>query len=96
MRTKTKRLSKLLAMMLCLSMVVPAAAAYGSEPAELEPLPRYTGLRTSTANLTISSSGRSTSTGEVNTRSGYTADVTMELQQKDGSRWETIRTSTLR
>ena len=95
MRTKTNRLSKLLAVILCLSMaVLPAAAAHESEAAELEPSPRYTGLSTAYVDLTISSSGRSTSTGEVNTRSGYTADVTMELQQKDGSRWEEVRTWT--
>ena len=95
MRTKTNRLSKLLAVMLCLSMaVLPAAAAHESEAAELEPSPRYTGLVDAYVGLDINSSGRSTSTGEVYTRSGYTADVTMELQQKDGSQWEEVRTWT--
>lgn len=95
MRTKTKRLSKMLAMILCLSMtVLPTAATHVSEAAELEPSPRYTGLRNVVADLTISSSGRSTSTGEAVAYGGYTADVTMELQQKDGSRWKEVRTWT--
>ena len=95
MRTKTNRLSKLLAMVLCLSMaVLPAAAAHVSEPDDPEPSPRYTGLWDAYVGLDIDSNGRSTSTGEVTTYSGYTADVTMELQQKDGSRWEEVRTWT--
>ena len=52
--------------------------------------PRYTGITVLTAGLDISGMGRSVSDGTVHLRSGYTADVTVELKQ-DGT---TIKTWT--
>lgn len=52
--------------------------------------PRYVGIDSIYSALDISSSGKATCTGRVVVKSGYTADVTVELQQ-DGS---TIKTWT--
>lgn len=53
--------------------------------------PRYEVIAYISASLNISSSGRASCTASVTLLPGYTVDLTAELQQKDGSRWETIR-----
>lgn len=52
--------------------------------------PRFTGISTLTSTLNISSSGAASCSGSVRLYSGYTANLTVELQ-KDGS---TIKTWT--
>lgn len=52
--------------------------------------PRYTGISYLDASLTISSDGAASCNGKVTVRSGYTADVKVELKQ-DGT---TIKTWT--
>ena len=52
--------------------------------------PRYTGISGLTAGMTISAVGRASCSGTVIVRTGYTADLTVELKQ-DGN---TIKTWT--
>lgn len=52
--------------------------------------PRYTTLRKFATELTIDKNGLATCQGDANTQSGYTCNATLELQQKNGSSWETI------
>lgn len=54
--------------------------------------PRYTGLASFSAGLTISTTGKASCSGNVSLRSGYTADVTVELKQ-DGSTIQTWTSS---
>ena len=49
-----------------------------------EPEPYYTGVASATINMTISTTGRTTSTVRVRILPGYTADVYLDLQQRDG------------
>lgn len=55
-----------------------------------EVMPLYIGIGTISTGLTISDTGRAVSDGKVILRSGYTADVTVELKQ-DGT---TVKTWT--
>lgn len=52
---------------------------------------RYIGMRMFYAELNISSTGLSTSAGTIETRTGYTCDVTLELQRDSGSSWISIK-----
>lgn len=63
------------------------AFAYANEASRENPL-RYTGISGISAGLTISNIGGATCTGDAITYSGYSVDLTMELQ-RDGS---TIKT----
>ena len=89
MKKYARRWSGLILAALCLIMTVSAGAVTMPEAERMEP--RYVTSTDFAAELSIGSGGRSTCTGTVRLRSGYNADVTMELQQKDGSRWETIQ-----
>ena len=62
--------------------VLPAANAKTMDETEISP--RYTGISKITAGLTISTKGYAQCLGEVRSRSGYSAFLTMELQQ-DGT-----------
>lgn len=53
----------------------------GASADEIEP--RYTGIYALSADLNVNSSGRADCYGYVKTRSGYSADLTVELQ-RDG------------
>ena len=54
--------------------------------------PYYVGFADMTAHLSISGSGKATCTSVCAARNGYTVDLTIELEQKSGNTWETIRT----
>lgn len=56
--------------------------------------PRYVGLWELSASLSISDSGKATCGGSCKIRLGYSADLTIELEQRTGSTWETICTWT--
>ena len=53
--------------------------------------PNYVALTQLTASLEISNSGCATCKGNATASQGYTCDVTLALQQKTGSKWETIK-----
>lgn len=91
MRTKKKQLLSLVVLLLCLSMVVPTAAASESE---VDISPQYLVVMTFGTSFDIDSNGRSTCTGKGTVETNYTIDITMELQQKKGGSWETIKTWT--
>lgn len=71
-------------------LLIFALSTFGVQVAAKEPeiTPRYTGISLLAASLDISSSGCASCYGYVNTNSGYTAVLTVELQQ-DG---DTIKT----
>ena len=52
--------------------------------------PRYSTLTQFMTELEISGSGLSSCMGKAKTNLGYTCNATLELQQKNGSSWETI------
>lgn len=53
--------------------------------------PRYLAITSLKTELDIDSSGRASCIGEANASIGYTCSVTLELQQKNGSNWNTIK-----
>lgn len=81
MRKHTR--SAILLIMLLGVLVTTLATAYAVEP-------RYTGISSLSASLTISTAGKAECSGKAIVRSGYTADVKVELKQ-DGT---TIKTWT--
>lgn len=81
-----KRISKFLSMFLVLTCIT---ATYSSATA-IEP--RYTGLTSLAVSIDIASGGLSTPYGCATIRSGYTADVTLELQRSsNGYSWSTVK-----
>ena len=56
--------------------------------------PRYIALSNFYVELSISNLGYAHCEGSAVVTIGYTADVTLELQQKDGSTWDTVKTWT--
>lgn len=88
---KTKRRSyTLLMILLCLAMVMPISALSDASAVA----PRYQVVSKFEASLVISSNGFATCTGKSSVVPGYTADVTMELQQNKDGAWKTIKTWT--
>lgn len=53
--------------------------------------PRYVGLTEFSTKLEINSNGYATCVADIRTDLGYTCDATLELQQKSGSSWETVK-----
>lgn len=95
---KTKKIAtKIFALILCFAVVWPSmmdcqAMDYDYDGNVIRIEPRYIGTNDVYSSLTISSSGRATCLGSVSTDSGYTANVKMSLQQKNGTTWSTIKT----
>lgn len=63
-------------LVLC-TMIIPASA-------------RYSSISYLSAKLSISDAGYASCVGTCTVEYGYTGEVTLELQQKKGSTWETI------
>ena len=84
---KHKILSALLVVLL-LAAMVPAQAAYIED--ETAP-PYFTGLVMGQTSIDIGTLGKATCTASVQCREGYTMDVTLSLQENDGSGWSTLR-----
>lgn len=74
------------------SSLIPCSfAAYEDENLNEEIiLPRYEVVNNITISFSISASGRADCSATVILPSGYRADLTVELQQKVGSKWDTI------
>lgn len=72
-----------------LTSVVPANAMYVEEtaaPAEIVPF--YVGTILASASLSIDANGNATCSGRIRLVNGYTATVTMTIQQKINGDWE--------
>ena len=81
-----KRISKFLSMLLALSCITATL----STAAAIEP--RYTGLATLTVSINIANDGCANPYGYARIRSGYTADVTLELQRSsNGYSWSSVK-----
>ena len=91
MQMKKKQLFKLLVLLLYLITIPPTSAV---SRYETEISPQYLVVITFETAFNIDSNGRSTCTGKSTVETNYTIDVTMELQQKKGDSWETIKTWT--
>lgn len=77
---KKRTLLTVLSLILVLSVIVPTAFA------------RYTNISSLSADLSITSSGLSSPYGRVKlSNSTDTVKLTVELQQKNGSSWDTIK-----
>lgn len=87
-----KFITTLIIFSLLLTSLVPCSFADNVESQYYEPIvvPRYEVLYSISASLNISDSGRADCTASVRVPSGYKVELLAELQQKDGSRWETI------
>lgn len=71
-----------------LASVVPANAIYvDEEPSSGEVVPFYIGTILATASLSIDADGNATCSGRVRLVNGYTAAVTLSIQQKINGKW---------
>ena len=84
-----KSINRYLAIILSLCMIVLSVSVVSAT----EISPRYTGMATIACELDINSNGYASCSGRSLCYVGYTANVTLELQQKDGS-WDTIKSWT--
>lgn len=83
-----KRISKFLSVLLALSCITATLSTAAATLIQ----PRYTGLYSLTVSLDIASGGRSTPYGDVSLRSGYSADLTLELQRSsNGYSWSSVK-----
>lgn len=87
-----KTTSILVCCVLLVSFLAPNVFALDEQPfigqEELEP--RYEIISIITATLNISDSGRADCYSSVNVPTGYRVELTAELQQKSGGKWNTI------
>lgn len=74
----------------CETPISPTSGAYVAEREETI-FPYYVALLQLDAELSIDSSGYAVCIGTATARLDYTCDATLELQQKNGSTWETIK-----
>lgn len=88
MKTKTLRHAILFLLSVCF---IVSSTTMVSNAVEAEP--RYTGIYSLESTIDISPSGMISCSGSVIGRSGYTIELTIELQRFDKS-WETIETWT--
>lgn len=89
MKKLTAIITSFLVLAFCLtpySLAVDEQTYIGQEIIE----PRYEVISGISTTLAISESGRADSRATVHVPSGYEVDLLAELQQKNGSRWETI------
>lgn len=94
---KSKRiLSLLLVLVTALGIITPlASAADLSEYEQIIIVPQYLRINTLNPDLTISSSGRSTSSCTTSLKNTTdTCELTMTLQKKSGSSWSTVKSWT--
>ncbi len=78
--------------MLLSSCLTPGVFASEEQHMTVEEIsPRYEIISVITASLNISESGRADCGASVRVPSGYKVELLAELQQKNGSSWETIR-----
>ena len=76
-------------------MCATPLSALAALPEETTVSPFYTGVSTVVASVDVSSSGCASAYGKFIVRSGYTADMMLELQlSSDGESWSTIKTWT--
>lgn len=66
-------------------LIAVSISANAAAPSQNEIEPRYVGVLSVNATLSISSSGLATASGKANLASGYTADLTLALQRVSGS-----------
>ena len=63
--------------------------------AELKVIPKYVNTSAVTANLSISSKGVASCSGKVTPSTGsFNSTISVNLQQKNGSNWKTLKTWT--
>lgn len=89
-----KRIALLITLLMvasvCIGVNIPTQAANMMDQAE----PYYVGIADVSCTLGITS-GKATCSGNISLRSGYSASLTLKLQQsKDGSSWSTLKTWT--
>lgn len=87
-----KKVAMFVCFVLLSSCLAPGVFALDEQHAivQEEVTTRYEIISVITASLNISTSGRADCSASVRVPSGYKVDLTAELQQKDGSKWETI------
>ena len=84
MKTRSFRTLLVGLMLICLFATNPMASLAAAVPDESGIQPRYTGIHEFSVDLDISASGYASCYGAVAPLSGYSVDLTMELQQ-DGT-----------
>lgn len=83
---KAKTVKRILCIVLTVAFLTSGVSAFAGDVG-----PRYKGTATISADLSISSTGKASCAGVVVLYSGYTATLTMKLQQYNGSYWTTIK-----
>lgn len=86
---------RLISSLLLICMCVVPLSAFAALPDETPISPLYTGVATVTRSIDVSSGGCATCYGRIVVRSGYTADMELELQlSSDDESWSTIKSWT--
>lgn len=87
-----KKVAMFVCFVLLSSCLAPGVFALDEQHAivQEEVTTRYEIISVITASLNISTSGRADCSASVRVPSGNKVELTAELQQKDGSKWETI------
>lgn len=92
---KKRHTLRFLACLLALCMCAAPLSALAALPEDTSVSPFYTGVATVTRSIRISNSGCATCYGRIVIRSGYTADMELELQiSSDDESWSTIKSWT--
>ena len=92
---KKRHTLRLLACLLALCICAAPLSALAALPEDTSVSPFYTGVVTVTRSISISNSGCATCYGRIVVRSGYTADMELELQvSSDDETWSTIKSWT--
>lgn len=88
---KTKLIRRLLCVLLTLSLLSSGLTAFAAN--EYEPMPCYNSTLSIAANLSISSSGLASCSGNIRfSDSSASANVVMKLQRYKNSSWSTVAT----
>lgn len=87
---KVKTMKRLLCILLAVTLLSSGFTALAAMPDTA--VPYYTGTASIYANLSISSTGLASCSGNISLRSGYVANLTMKLQQYTSNGWTTIET----
>lgn len=85
---KVKTVKRILCVILTVALLMSGTSAFAGDVT-----PRYTGTSAIATDLSVSSTGKASCMASIVLYSGYTATLTMKLQQYNGSYWTTWSTS---
>lgn len=84
---KVKTVKRILCVILTVALLMSGTSAFAGDIT-----PRYKGTSAIATDISISGTGKASCMASIVLYSGYTATLTMKLQQYNGSYWTTIQT----